>query len=142
MQPSLSYCNRCGTKVNASFEGEGELTPRSLLNAIFAIFAFGMVAFVALMFLMKEGTGFNPILLVAGLLTFAVMLALESVLLWLLLKKDRRRPDETNVTETAKGPTTNELADRYPLELPEPLASVTEHTTRAFDPIPSKQKSR
>jgi len=72
-------------------------------------------------------------------LTFLLMLVLEgffSVLLWRRLKP----PMAISDPERDKGPTTKELDYARERLLAEPLTSVTDHTTRAFDPVFRDQK--
>ena len=59
---------------------------------------------------------------------------LEGAFLRLLFRRDRVA-DKRGATETLKGQTTNELSAAQPRALREPALTVTEHTTRAFDPV-------
>jgi len=69
-----------------------------------------------------------------ALLPFLIMLLLEGVFIRLLFRR-MRGSEETSIAGQLKGQATKEL-DAVPHRvLPEPLPSVTEHTTRAFDPI-------
>ncbi|MGZ5482216.1 MAG: hypothetical protein ACXWID_09555, partial [Pyrinomonadaceae bacterium] len=67
-----------------------------------------------------------------------LLVALEAIFVLLLL---RRKPlkDEPRHDPQFKGPQTNELEARHARALSEPAPSVTEHTTRAFDPIPRER---
>jgi hypothetical protein len=59
------------------------------------------------------------------------------VFLFLLL---RRRPrNDPDHQRHVKGSETNELEERFAGSLAEPVSSVTEHTTRAFDAIPRER---
>jgi hypothetical protein len=140
----LSYCNRCGAKVggaNAVGDRPSELSPNSLLKAIGGVFFVGLAAFVALIALMKDGAGFIPVVLAAAVLSFALTFVVEAVLLWLLLR-GRRVASEAGGNVRPKGQTTKELGEARARELPEPMPSVTEHTTRAFDPVLVERKSK
>jgi hypothetical protein len=144
VQQNLSYCNHCGAKVSAApgaITKPTELSPTALLNAIGVVFVLGLAAFTALMALAKEGVGFNPVILAAAMLSFVLLVGMETVLIWLLLR-GRRGSGETVITRSVKKHTTNELPERHPRELPEPLPSVTEHTTRAFDPAFTDRESK
>lgn len=145
MAQNLSYCNRCGAKAGGAQDGAGgrqsELSPNALLKAIAAVFVFGLAAVVGLMALMKEGVGFNPVILVAAMLSFVLTIAVEAVLVWLLLSGRRgggRAGGAARLNEHA----TAALGDAPARSLPEPTSSVTEHTTRAFDPAYVERKSK
>ena len=126
---NLSFCNRCGAKVDA-INKPAELSPNSLLNAIVAVFVLGLGAIVGLMALMKG----DPIILAAAMLSFLLMLVIEGVLIGLLLK-GRKGAKEAGGTERLKEQTTRELEGAQARLLPEPVASVTEQTTRTLEPI-------
>lgn len=141
---SLTYCNRCGAKVSgakADGGGPSELSPNALLNVVAAVFVFGLAAFVALMALMKQGNGFHPVILVAAMLSFILTLIIEAALIWLLFKS-RRGAKAAGAAERLKEQTTRELGEAQERLLPEPLTSVTDHTTRTFDPVYHERKSK
>jgi hypothetical protein len=75
------------------------------------------------------------------LFPFLIMLLLEGVFLRLLFRRKRGAGKADDVV-LLKGQATKELDAAQARALPEPLASVTEHTTRAFDPIYSERKSK
>jgi hypothetical protein len=147
VQPNLNYCNRCGAKVSsAKVDGDNKssaASPRdSLLNAISAIFIVGLGAIIGLMAVMKEVVGFSPnVILAITVFSLLLMLGIESVLIRLLLdrKRDAKGVDDT---ERLKAYTTKELESSHPGALPEPVSSVTEHTTRSFAPIYNERTSK
>lgn len=141
----MSYCNRCGAKVlGAEANGANkpaELSPNVLVIAIAAVFVFGLTAIFGLMALMKGGT--DPIILAAAMLSFLLTLLVEVVLIWLLLSGRRSAKEkEVAATERLKEHTTKELVEAQARALPEPLPSVTEHTTRTLDPVYGERKSK
>ena len=143
---NLSYCNRCGAKVSgAKVDGvnkQAESFHESLVNAIAAVFVVGLGAIIGLMAVMKKVVGFDPgIILAITVLSFVLMLVVEGVLIGLLLN-GRRGAREAGGTERLKEQTTRELEGARSLALPEPVPSVTEHTTRAFEPIYSERESK
>jgi len=71
-------------------------------------------------------------------MSLLLLVALELVFLFLLLRRRPRR-DDAGEQDHSKGSQTNELEMKHPGMLAEPVASVTEHTTRAFDPIPRER---
>jgi methyl coenzyme M reductase gamma subunit len=68
------------------------------------------------------------------------MLLVEGVFIWQLLRR-KRGAEETGDTALSKEQATKELDAAQPRVLPEPVPSVTEHTTRAFEPIYRERKS-
>jgi putative ABC transport system permease protein len=62
------------------------------------------------------------------------------ILLIGLLLKGRRGAQETGDTGRPKGQTTRGLGEAQVRVLPEPVPSVTEHTTRTSEPIYSERK--
>jgi heme/copper-type cytochrome/quinol oxidase subunit 2 len=106
------------------------------------LFILGLVAIAVLIGVLKQVAGFDlPILLAVTIFSFVLMLVVEGVLIGLLLS-GRRRAKEAGDTERLKEQTTKELGEAQARVLPEPVPSVTEHTTRAFEPIYSERKSK
>jgi hypothetical protein len=132
----LSYCNYCGAKLNRgeSDEKGSEIRPESLIFGILATLVFGMLAITILMGVMKAVLNVPVVTILAfAIVPFLLVLVLEFVFIRLLLRQTRTRK-ETNEAPS-KGQATNELDAAHARALPEHMSSVTEHTTRAFDPI-------
>jgi hypothetical protein len=105
-------------------------------------FVFGLGAITALMGMMKAVLHFEVGQILAfTLLSFLIMLSLEGVFIRLLLRR-RRGAEEAGDTVLLKGQATRQLDAAQARVLPEPMPSVTEHTTRAFDPIYSERTSK
>jgi membrane protein implicated in regulation of membrane protease activity len=105
-----------------------------------AALVFGIGAIVLLLMAMKM-VGLNQAQILAfTILSFLLMLLVESVLIWQLFS--RKRGAETGDTALAKRQTTNELDMAQARLLPEAMPSVTEHTTRAFNPIYSEREPK
>jgi hypothetical protein len=141
----LSYCNYCGAK----FLGEkgdnaiksSEVRPESLVWGMVAVLVFGFVAIVFLLMAMKM-VGLNVGQILAfTILSFLIMLLVEGVFIWQLLHR-KGGAKETGDTALAKKQATKELDVAQARVLPEAIPSVTEHTTRAFEPIYSERKSK
>lgn len=134
----LSYCNHCGAKVNRSGSGSDspEVRPEMLVAAMVGTFIFGLIAITILAGVLKNALDLPMGLVLAlGLvLPFTFMLVLEGVFIRLLLRR-RRDTDETHRPTLTERQATNELDAAQARALPEARASVTEHTTRAFDPV-------
>jgi hypothetical protein len=141
----LSYCNYCGAKLSGvigdSIIKSPEVRPESLVWGMVAVLVFGFVAIVFLIMAMKMvGLDVAQILAFTGL-SFLIILLVEGVFTWQLLRR-KRGGEETGDTALAKGQATKELDAAQSRVLPEPVPSVTEHTTRAFEPIYSARESK
>ncbi len=143
---SLSYCNYCGAKLNAA-KGESVskspgVKPETLVAAMVLVFVFGLGAITLLMGMMKAVLNLDVgQILGFTVLSFLIMLSLEVVFIRLLFRR-QRGSDEAGDTGLMKGQATKELDAAQRQELPEPVASVTEHTTRAFEPLYNERISK
>lgn len=139
----LSYCNFCGTKLNAvkddSVTKSSEVRPELLVSAMAGVFILGLAVITALMGVMKVILGL-PVDQVLGftVLPFLLMLLLEGVFLRLLLRRKRGTDDTTDPVQL-KGQATKQLGVG---QAREPVSSVTEHTTRALDPVRDERTSK
>jgi hypothetical protein len=138
----LSFCNYCGAKLSGQDSGPPKIRPESLIFAILAIFVFGMGAISLFTLILKNGLNLhNDEVLLFALVPFLVMLMLEFVFVRLLLR-NTRGDGEAAAKVKLTGHTTKELDAAHARALPEPLGSVTENTTRAFDPIYTRRDSK
>ena len=142
----LSYCNYCGAKLGGAktdlANQSSELRPESLLATIAGLFVCGLGVITVLMGVMKAVLGL-PVerILAFSLLPFIILLVIEGVFIRLLLS-GKKEPQHTSDRAFLKSQATNELDAAHARALPEPLPSVTEQTTRAFDPIYTERKSK
>ena len=142
----LSYCNYCGATLSGA-KGETrskspEVKPELLVSAMVVVFVFGLVAITMLIGVMKSVLHLNEgAILAFTLLSFLIMVFLEGVFIRLLLRR-KRGSEEAGNTVLLKGQATKELDAAQARVLPEPVPSVTEHTTRAFEPIHRERKSK
>ncbi len=137
----LSYCNQCGAKLNRgeSVVKSSEVKPDLLVRAMVTTFMFGLFAITVLMGVMKAVLGL-PVerVLAFSLVPFLLMLIIEGVFVRLLLR--RNQPADLSPPALSKEQATTELDAAQARGLPEARTSVTEHTTRAFDPIYTERK--
>jgi len=142
----LSYCNYCGATLSRA-KGEArikppEVKPELLVAAMVVVFVLGLVAITMLIGVMKTVLDLNAGQILAfTMLSFLIMLLIEGVCIRLLLRR-KRGAEEAGDTVLLKGQATKELDATLARALPEPLQSVTEHTTRAFEPIHSERTSK
>ena len=133
----LSYCNYCGAKSSGAKSDNviksSEVKPGLLVPAMVITFVFGLIAIILLMFAMKMLNLDRGQILAFMLLSFTIMLSIEGVFFRLLLRR-QRGAEEAGDTVLLKGQATKELDAAQARVLPEPVPSVTEHTTRALEP--------
>jgi len=82
------------------------------------------------------------VILAFAVLSFLILLSLEGGVFIRLLFRRKPGAEEASNTVLSKRQSTNELDAAHARALPEPMPSVTEHTTRAFDPIYSERTSK
>jgi|SRR5918996_3822384 hypothetical protein len=135
----LSYCNHCGAKLNRGDSAAewSEAGPQMLVFLMAALFILGLLVITILMGVMKSVLGLPEGQVLALMaLPFLLMLILEGVFIRLLLRRTHE------VKTLSNGQTTNQLDEARAQLLSQPAASVTEHTTRAFDPVPVERKQK
>ena len=144
--PGLPYCNYCGAKLSGakadSINRSPEVRPETLVGAMVFAFVFGLGAITFLIGMMKAVLHLEVgVILGFAVLSFLILLSLEGVFIRLLFRR-KRGGDEASDTVLSKQQSTNELDAAHARVLPEPMPSVTEHTTRAFDPIYTDRTSK
>ena len=143
---NLTYCNYCGAKLSGA-QGENvtkspEVRPELLVSAMTGLFILGLIAITVLIGVIKTTLDL-PVerVLAVALVPFLLMLLIEGVFIRLLFRR-KRGAKAASDTVTVKGQATKELDAVQTRSLPEPVPSVTEHTTRAFDPIYNDRTSK
>ena len=136
LTPNLVYCNKCGARVaaNDADERKPDIAPEFLISAMIALFVLGLGVIIGLLAVMKRGVGFDfGVILFFTFVCFGLLFLIETILIFLLFRGrfSAARKDVAQLKE----PTTKELEAGTPFGLPANVASVTEHTTRAFDPV-------
>jgi hypothetical protein len=142
----LSYCNQCGARLSAakgdSVARVAKAQPESLVWAILAVFVVGLGSIMALMGILKVQFNANlGIVLLFSLIVFLLMLVVEGVFISLLFGSKGDSKDLKSEKERLKEQATKELDPAQHRVLTEPVASVTEHTTRAFEPVYRQKKA-
>jgi hypothetical protein len=141
----LSYCNHCGALLNSgrvTFDNRPvDPFPESLVWAIVAIFTCGIGSVIGLTAVMKNYGLNDGAVLGFGMLILVMTLIIESVFVGLLFSRKKAARQASEVERAAgKKKATSELVAAQPRALGEPLTSVTEHTTRSFEPIYRERK--
>lgn len=137
----LAYCNYCGAKLSTGDSGDKppDIRPGGLVTMMVATFVMGLSVITIFMGVMKAVLHFEYGALIAFmLLSFLMMFMLEGIFVFLLFRR-KHSNDEPRKTFQNNRASTKELEaqSHHPME---PVSSVTEHTTRAFDPIYTERK--
>ena len=132
----LSYCNRCGAEAGAQNRPVPPPSPipEFLVWAIVGVSVGGLAILVGLIAVMKHSGFNNGVIAGFSLLSFLLLLAAESVFIWLMVRS-KSLAKQPSVLSQSQEFTTKELSERQIHALPEPVPSVTEHTTRTLEPV-------
>jgi hypothetical protein len=126
---NTTYCNRCG----AMLSWVNAVKPETLIAMMAAVFVFGLGAIILLLMALKmvfPEPGNIGLIIFFTLLSFLMMLGVESVFVWMLLRRKKNDKDAAKELNEAKARL-----------LPEPPLSVTEHTTRSLETVDSNRQT-
>ena len=143
----LTYCNRCGVKLNADKADPAVRTSdlRSetpIIAGIIFLFVLGLAALGFLLTIMRAIDFGQAQILAFTSIAFLMLIGLEAVLISRLFRRrstsdkpdTAKRDDRLNLR--AHDTKELEAESRLPLE---PASSVTDQTTRTLEPIKSGQ---
>ena len=143
IQPT-KYCNRCGAELitsGAALKHQAALEKRldSYLDGVFWVSVFGLAFIVGGAILLKK-VGFSDLVI----LTYAVLSSIIFLInlglnLWSSVSLLRRAKERNASIQAA--PETAELHPARPEIFLTPANSVTENTTRSFEPLPRINQS-
>ena len=137
-QPT-KYCNRCGVQLLPTEDGlkaQAALEKRldSYLDGVFWITVFGLAFIVGGSVLLKK-VGFSDIVILTYAVLSSTVFLINFVLnLWNSVRL-LRVGKERKVSIQQAGPETAELNPARPEMFLTPAGSVTENTTRSFQPV-------
>ncbi len=143
--PGLSYCNQCGANLSiVKDHGAIKLSEspvNSLMDSTFWVTVFGLAVIVGGIAAMKA-LEFREVFIIAYMILSTVaFLGIYGMHVWQFIRLTSAAKRSSGASEV-KGPDTKELSPAQERELSEPVPSVTEHTTRTFEPISSERKSK
>jgi len=138
----LNYCNYCGGRITTPEPGVElrQVRPQFIVSAMAGVFVLGLPGIAFIIFMLNAALRLDAGQTMAfAWTTLLLLVALEVVFLMLLLRRKPRKHESDK--DNFSGPQTKELEEKYQRSLAEPVSSVTEHTTRAFDSVP-RERSR
>jgi hypothetical protein len=142
-QPT-KYCNRCGAELitsGAALKHQAALEKRldGYLDGVFWVSVFGLGIIVGGSILLKKFGFGDPVILIYAVLSSIIFLINLGLNLWSsvsLLRQAKAR--NASIQQT---PETAELNPARPEAFLTPAHSVTENTTRSFEPVPRINRS-
>jgi hypothetical protein len=142
----MRYCNRCGTQLIAPAEESAAKTAREkrldeYLDGLFWITVFGLAFVFGGTVILKKLALNNWLILGYMVLSSVAFLINFGLSLWGVDRIHREGKMDRSVLPS---PNTSELAspqEAAALPPATPVSSVTENTTRSFDPVYVKRKS-
>lgn len=144
LTPGLSYCNRCGANLSTSKDDGAtkqlQAPVNSFLTAITLVTLSGLGIILGGTIVLKNIGLHEGLMFTFMLLSFFTVLAIDGLLIW-QLSRLTSGAKETSGTIQLKEPRAKELGRMPAHALAEPVSSVTEHTTRTFEPIYSERKA-
>ena len=141
LKQELSYCQRCGANLSISKASGESKSLAELLAAIIVISLALPGLILGGMIVLKFNEFSQWLILLFMVLVFLILLGLDSVLVWQLLGLNRRAKDAGAAPQLER-PNTKELDARQEQALIEPMRSVTENTTRLFEPTYEERRTK
>lgn len=139
-QPTTKYCNRCGVQLVSTGDGRKDKTEKRLdeyLDGLFWVTVFGLGFIVGGAILLKKVHFSDLVILIYAVFSSTVFLINFGLNLWnavslMQASRERRLAGEQGAT--------SELNPARP-EMLITAASVTENTTRSFEPVQRVNRS-
>lgn len=147
--PGLIYCNYCGFRLSGAKEsGHNTMSEASfnfLIAALLGIPIAGIGLIIGVMSVMKKELGMdNSVIAAVVMFCFFLLLTAEIGFMRLLLHRTARPKEKGEKAEKARPEevTTRSLNEAQPFDNVQPAGSVTENTTRSFEPVYREPKAQ
>ena len=140
--PGMKFCNRCGTSVVANDPEETKRTEKRMddyLDGIFWITVFGVAITGGGLLVLKKAEFSERFLLAFLILSATAFMINFAINLWVVRGINRSLKQEKALMPPPAD--TSELEPMKNQPALQPAASVTEHTTRSFEPVYHKRNS-
>lgn len=133
----LKFCNRCGANLNKDQEATGSSLAGGLITAVVMVALFGLGIMFAGSIALKKGGDMNND--IVGLFMFFSFLIIGTTEVFLLRQLSRLQGTNNQTQRVENSPPLFQPAQSAPMrelhavrEMPEPVSSVTENTTRTL----------
>ena len=144
VSPGLNYCKTCGAEQGAKERSAIQMSPtmhESVIWAIVSVSLGGLALLIGLMAVMKRVLNFGTELIITfTALSFLLMIVAICVIIWMAVRTKSSAKQPIEKTEPKRETETDLQAARERL-LPEPVYTVTEHTTRDLETANRERKS-
>ncbi len=141
----LSYCNRCGANLNITKGSDKskslEKSVEPMVWAIVAITATVLGIMIPLIALMKEAGLSGSIIASFVALMLLILIGIDGVFVWQLIRLNGRGKEAGSASQLERFDT-KELGAKQQQALLEPRMSVTEDTTRMFEPTYEERRTK
>lgn len=149
----LNYCKNCGARINdtkaSNSEKLSEASFNLLIAALIGVPIAGIGIIIGLLVVMKEQLDFaNDMILAITFMSFVLLIASESALIWLLMQSTKSSKSANSTAESNKKETARlnqvvikNLNEGQARGISEPVPSVIENTTRNLEPVYQERKS-
>lgn len=138
---ALSYCNRCGANLGlVKDHGETRTAGVTINSLVWAIVATTIIVLgmgLGSMVLMKDGSIHQGLGTAFVILCFLTLPVVEGILVWQMMRLNRMAKEAGGPAQEKK-PLTSKLdaaPERSLSEPVEPIQSITDQTTRSFEPL-------
>lgn len=141
-QPATKYCNRCGVQlVSAATAGKDKTEKRldEYLDGLFWVTVFGLAFIVGGAILLKKVNFSDLVILIYTVVSSTVFLINFGLNLWNAVSLMRAAKERKFAMQP--GQETAELNPARPETFLTPVNSVTENTTRSFEPVQRLNRS-
>ena len=141
-QPTTKYCNRCGVQlVSAATAGKDKTEKRldEYLDGLFWVTVFGLAFIVGGAILLKKVNFSDLVILIYAVISSTVFLINFGLNLWNAVSLMRAAKERK--LAIPPGQETAELNPARPETFLTPANSVTENTTRSFEPVQRLNRS-
>lgn len=139
---SMRFCNRCGTSVATQDAADIKRSEKRLddyLDGLFWITVFGVAITAGGMLVLKKANLGDSFLLAFMILSSTAFFVNFAISLWMVLSIIKSSKDKKSI-----GTVNADTSELAPMNAPpalQPATSVTENTTRSFEPVYNKRNS-
>lgn len=141
----MKYCNRCGSSLATTNDAEeikrSEKRFDGYLDGLFWITALGVAVTVGGMVALKKLQFSDSFIIAFLILSSTAFLVNFAMSLWVVLGILKTSKTAKALAESSI-PTTSELEPSKAANVLQPAPSVTENTTRSFEPIYTEKRMR